>query len=450
MLEAAVLKPDPRLRGMGIALGRAEMQALLSQRILPRLKPGWQLVEAQVETMTYVPTKECVALYRLSLSKPPESIVQRAVISFADERALLAAYRRYESSERARVLVLNEPCCMVEFYPDDWNLPGLARTARPEDLAIGLARLGLRAASSPYGRPSAQLLRYRPHQRSVLLLTVPELDSRPKEQWVAKLYPAAGGADRVFELLERLAEPAQKLGLRVPRAIGQLADWGLVLMQRLPGESMKSYLETEDRHRARAECLRAVETLIKLHRLPVAEGSAVLCLRDELRRLQERAASVEVVAPELADQVQALLSKLERPARTVGPGQLSFVHGEYKPSQLLLSGPAPLAVLDMDDAGLGDPALDVGNFMAELHRAAVRSKRNELRELATVFLHEYETRRPESGLAFRARIMRCMALLRMAIRSFQRNPSSFRSRGSACRVGQLLAEAAGCIQELRL
>ena len=68
---------------------------------------------------------------------------------------------------------------------------------------------------------------------------------------------------------------------------------------------------------------------------------------------------------------------LERQAPPL-PVAPSFVHGDFGPANLLWSS-GQIVVLDFDKCARGDPALDVGNLLAQLRRITVR-KPDRLRD----------------------------------------------------------------------
>src|SRR5262249_54818940 len=67
-------------------------------------------------------------------------------------------------------------------------------------------------------------------------------------------------------------------------------------------------------------------------------------------------------AQELAQRIGASLVQDPAPFRPI--------HGDFNPTQMLLSG-NKVAILDLDRASRGDPAVDLGNFLSHLERDAL-------------------------------------------------------------------------------
>src|SRR5437870_10227294 len=105
-------------------------------------------------------------------------------------------------------------------------------------------------------------------------------------------------------------------------------------------------------------------------------------------------------------------------------------------------------MLDFDRVCLGDPALDVGYFMAEAHADAARTGRTELRVLAASFLAEYERRGGDRTLADRACVVQGVNLLRCALRKFRTGPLDFALQASSSLPALLVQEAAACVARL--
>jgi aminoglycoside phosphotransferase (APT) family kinase protein len=178
-----------------------------------------------------------------------------------------------------------------------------------------------------------------------------------------------------------------------------------------------------------------------MHTLPFSSAE-VRTLQGEFDELCQRAARLRVAAPLLSQEVEAWLEEL-RPlvGRTPG-GEQRLIHGDFKPSQLLVNGRS-VGVVDLDRACLGDAAIDVGNFLAVLRKEAILSGRTHLQRLEPYFLAEYQACRPDDdGIAERAVLFQCIALVRSAVRKLERVPHLYARHGKEWGPFRLLAEVA--------
>jgi len=104
--------------------------------------------------------------------------------------------------------------------------------------------------------------------------------------------------------------------------------------------------------------------------------------------------------------------------------------------------------VDYDMASLGDPAIDVGNFMAQFIKYALSAGLSHLRQSAPSFLAAYQARSARDGLTERARLFQALSLVRLAVREFRKSPRSYARKGQSSRPVLLLREAAACLAQL--
>jgi thiamine kinase-like enzyme len=131
--------------------------------------------------------------------------------------------------------------------------------------------------------------------------------------------------------------------------------------------------------------------------------------------------------------LESVLSRLRVPEET-------FIHGEYKPNQLLLEA-GRVMLVDLDRACTGDPALDVGNFVATLKKEWLLEGHSHLLGLDTIFLEHYLSQSRSKGLAERATAVQVISLLRMLTRYFERLPQQHMRMGNDWPPLALMREA---------
>lgn len=443
------MRQDPHLRFLDLAWSPPRMADVFSRRVLPALDYRREVASAAIETMTYTPGRDCVVLYSLRFTDR-QSLPLSALATFAkDGETLEDAYvRHYETagtmSEGAfgRAVLLPEYPCLVEFFPGDWRLPSLARAAEGGLIAPFLTGPSAGAGSTPH--VDVMVLRYRPHLQCLFLYGAKASRGTSRSEVIGKIYKEAFGAAQVAERQEIVRRQAAASGLVVPEPLAVLPALNLLLMERVSGRRMKDVLE-RSRSDGREQFLprRAAAALAILHDLqpPFHEERS---LTSELERIRTRVDRLQLVVPLLARRMNALLDRIVSAARETGSGPRSLVHGDFKPSQLLMDK-TRVAVVDFDRVCLGDPALDVGNFMAQFRKEARLTGRDALRELARPFFDEYRRHAPADGLAERARLYEALALVRMADRRFRLDPPSYAASPSASLPALLLDEAADCL-----
>lgn len=246
-------------------------------------------------------------------------------------------------------------------------------TARPDD-ARTAAALHM-AARAAYG-PVAQIAQWRATEltnrggrrvvRYDLTLSDGVIDETRPVRWIGKFYESAETAARVAATLRGLeaADYMARSGARVPRLVYDDPGLRLLLATFEPGDPVVDRLDED----WRAIVPAVARALAALHALPApAWGNA--SPEEIVADLRRR---VEALCGWLPDQAAALrsaLACLERDAAAL-PAPAALTHGDFGAGQLLWQR-GRLVVLDFDKCGRGDPALDLGNFTAQLRRRAL-------------------------------------------------------------------------------
>ena len=443
-----VLNQDPKLPFLEMAWSPNRMAEFFNQRVTPRLRPGAEVTTVSIEDMTYKPGRECVILYTVGFAGPSKHPHRLAVVTFAKDDKL---HERYTAAlggnPNGSAVFLPEHRCLVEFFPTDWKLPYLARANDGEEIALLLSQFGTAALGALSGSQlKPNVLQYRPHQRCVLRYTQGSVEAGDSKDAVGKFYPQGPKASRAWHAHNALHAQATA-GVIIPKPLRLVNDWNLVLMECISGTPLKQVLEDGSAGPETAlEVTRAIAAaLASLHRMNYPSGE-VRTFESLLQLFRERAADLHLVAPALARQVDSLLSRIEELTHRRHSDIRCCIHGECKASQFLTDH-GRVAIVDFDRICLGDPAVDVGHFMAGLHRMAVHGREN-LRDLASHFLTAYQECLPQDGLEERARLFQAASLVRMAVRSFTRSPYAYGKSGADSLPALLLQEAAACLPVL--
>lgn len=235
-------------------------------------------------------------------------------------------------------------------YPQDPSLPSLPAVSYPEAAGVVLAKFGI-AAEGAVLRMEA----YRPGKRAVLRVDT------ATDSWFAKVvHPSL--AATIHDLHERFLSA----GVPVPRSLG-FSDAGLVLLGELPGIPAIDVFESIDR----ARFARGLDELTRhIAAVPVRIGA-----RESLaRRVDWYAERMEETAPLFARQTARLAAIVrERYAATAVPRPVT-IHGDLHLGQIFVDEQDPsriTGILDIDTAGLGDPADDRGALFGHVVVSAV-------------------------------------------------------------------------------
>lgn len=232
--------------------------------------------------------------------------------------------------------------------PHDPSLPGLPSALDARVIGTLLTDLGL-----PSARVTTRLRAYRPGRRAVV-----EARTAGGRSLFLKLVPPRD-VHRLHSLHRVLEEH-----LPVPRSLGLAPDLGLVVLESLPGETLRSAL-------ARDVPLPPAEQVVAVPRM-FPESDAVT--RSPIERLPGLSSLLRRIVPEREAQIDGLLEAIgedDRPAEVPA-------HGDFYESQLLVSNGSLVGILDVDTHGMGragdDPATMIGH-LSVLGRSSGRRDR---------------------------------------------------------------------------
>lgn len=235
-------------------------------------------------------------------------------------------------------------------WPFDPMVSGLGRAVTPSALAgmlgVDPRRVGLEVVS------------YRPTERAVVRATTPD-----GVRFVKAVRPET--ADDVV----RRHDALRAAGLPVPVVVA--VDDGIVVMEGLGGESLRDQLKWGSGPWPRASAYLELGAALASSS-PVGDQPRPGRVRDGIGHTR----LLRAIVPDESERLDRLVEHLEEAAirseRRRGP----VVHGDLYEAQLRVEGTRIVGLLDVDDAGPGDPLDDLANVLAHLRfRAATTSDR---------------------------------------------------------------------------
>ena len=232
-------------------------------------------------------------------------------------------------------------------YPDDRRLPGLREAA---DVGLALRLVNKHVLSMPARRARVDLVRYRPGYRAVLRHKVGRV----------KLYARVARPEDFPRLLAAY-EITILSGFVIPNLAGYWKEGGVIWLSEVSGRNTR---------------LR-----IRKGKLPDPD-----LLLDGLDKLWQRASDLPGGRPfRLASAYRnakrsfrhnlrdsgAGVQSLNEAVRSLDPFVQSWspsciAHNDFYDDQMLVMQDGKIALVDFEEAGPGDPMLDIGNFLAHL------------------------------------------------------------------------------------
>src|SRR6266571_4480062 len=274
-------------------------------------------------------------------------------------------------------------CSGVQVFGSDQDAPAVD-VAGPEHLNT----------RTPEHLCEVAVLHYKPGERCTLRYRLQSGDDPESPAWprslIGKMYGDAEDGERVLATMQELDRRGfgrdATDGVRIPQPFGYINDLQMVVMEELPGAPLSETLSLPGLDESLAMAARAAA---KIHRCPLQiDGGEDETPADWIRSLK-RGVSKEV-DPDLTASLEAGLRLIEGLARELPPHEATLVHGGFYPREVLVGGHG-VAIVDMDKFHNADPAIDLGNFIADLRWRALQLGWSEAkaRSSSQTFLSAY-------------------------------------------------------------
>jgi aminoglycoside phosphotransferase (APT) family kinase protein len=340
---------DPALPGLATVLDDEALRDALQERL-----PTLPVDVARVVSARYRPGRRCIVRYKLEAAGKE---LDGYAAAYTPDSFLRAAPRI-----AAAIHVIGHPPVTV-------SLPEVSVIARvfPSDPALPV----LQELNDGPGRKRL-LSELAPEHPGFRDADIDTLHYTPERKFTSRLMAGR----RPLALLKAYREEPYS---RVSAVVSTLGSRGMPRLPRLIGHSDTRYLLAFEwlPGRPLGEVLRdmgfgselfhlAGGALAELHARP---ATSLRPWNSRFRaRLAKRAAWIRQVESDLADLADSLAARLGREtAETRSFG--STLHGDFYPNQVLV-GNGSVSIIDLDDCASGDPAADLGSFVAHLERQA--------------------------------------------------------------------------------
>lgn len=434
-----------RLPGLAAALDE-DYAAVQVGRLLPR---GTAVREVTAAQAWLRPDGTCTLRYDVRLDSDPDANDRRRTVLcrvHPDESAaaqylatrVLPLVRRCPppaaSMWREWAVVVAGTGIALHPFPLDPELPtlgqavdpALPRRLIPAVFGTNAPGSGRTEADSP---PDVRVVHYPRQGACVLRYDVGEhvaTNAPGGSGLFGKVYGGESGAlvaRRLHELESGHPHVAGHVGVRFPSLMTYDQALRLLLTEALPGSPVVPRLLTHTlvcTERARPGAMAALSDAVglcghALSALHVRTGVAAPehSMAREMTALRRELDTVAVAWPKRADVVRRYVPAPSEAQHTGRP--MVLCHGDFTPSQVLLTG-AACGVVDLDDLCRADPALDLGRFLASLSLLAAKTRRvgtaSLTHELTAAFLDGYRTgahhgidvREPTAGVHFYRRV----------------------------------------------
>ncbi len=258
---------------------------------------------------------------------------------------------------------------LFQVFPLDAELPGLPAAAHAATMATALGRmLTCGAPGARMADLAVEVVRYKPGRRCLFRYTIEWIGTdgvRRPEVVYGKVLRRAD-FERARDVLPRL-HAGGNLRFALPEPRGTVPALSMEILSPLEGVPLSDCTGAEGFDPL---CRRVGEALHELHALAVVLDGGDPAVTP--RRVAAAAQAFAWLAPREARRIHDLGRELDRrldllPARRARP-----VHGDFHGDNVLVDD-TRLALIDFEDAGMGEPASDVGSMWAQLTWLSIKA-----------------------------------------------------------------------------
>ncbi len=304
----------------------------------------------------------------------------------------------------------------IQVSPLDASFPQLLRASDPGYLGDALAKAGPfvthlspQSAARCYNVTS---VRYQPGQRHVLRYDPVDGNRRPAV--FAKLY-RSGESSRISEVTrlagERLAEELKQITCLQPLACVPEDD--VVLYPLISGAPLNELLRRPSQEIGGLLEL-AGQAIRALHSAPQVFSGLLRShnFEAEMEEVVEKSHYLSSLLPSAGSEADSILARARQLYARLPEEPPTFTHGDLKAEHFWASA-GELTLMDFDVSRLADPAIDIGQFLADLRLCYDVWGRNGVEQAQDRFLAGYAPEGPGERLV-RARLYEALELIRAA------------------------------------
>ncbi|MBV5260097.1 phosphotransferase [Synechococcus moorigangaii CMS01] len=215
----------------------------------------------------------------------------------------------------------------------------------------------------------ARLLRHRVGRRALIAY---HLETDGGEQTILGKIRAKGTDRKSYGYQRALWENGfhgdSKDGLSVPEPLAMIEPWRMWLQRWVPGQPATKLLPTQS---GLPEKIAALAHKIHTHSVPTPKLHTIA---DELQILGDRLRDLAQQQPQWQGKIQNFMAQSERLGQMLEqqPRPSTTIHRDFYADQILVAGDR-LWLVDLDLYCQGDPAVDLGNFIAHMTEQSLRT-----------------------------------------------------------------------------
>ncbi|HIK07854.1 MAG TPA: phosphotransferase [Trichormus sp. M33_DOE_039] len=157
-------------------------------------------------------------------------------------------------------------------------------------------------------------------------------------------------------------------GISVPEPVGVIPEWQMWLQRQVAGKIATQFLSQSN---SLFPAKLIAEAAHKLHQANIIPRRSHT-ISDELRILHERIPLVMQQYPQWQERLERVLTASDYLGENTPEPKSCGIHRDFYPDQVIINN-SRLYLIDLDLYCAGNPALDIGNFIAHLQEYSLRT-----------------------------------------------------------------------------
>jgi aminoglycoside phosphotransferase (APT) family kinase protein len=419
-----ILAGQQGMAGVQQLLSGPRSRQTLRQTLRSMLTQPAQLGACRLRRAKFKPGRKLTAYYDLELLQATGKVVRPLAVTWTLPGAVQTLPTAELASSEATALAqglaapfqqlsATKPAwgMQVQVSPLDPRFSQLLCLVDPQYVHSLLA-----TTATSHGGYTITAIRYRPGQRHVLRYD--PIGAAPGAGSVfAKLYSDASGA-HFYSKINQVADwvCANQPDLRILRPQAYLATERALLYPWAAGRPLSHLLHK--RPNAQGQTLQQIGSALRTaHGLPapLTQDLPKHELAAEVKAITRTCEHIQLFLPTVGQTIQRILEQAQVSYAHLPEEAPTFVHGDCKADHVLVAPQdtgTGLTFIDLDSCARGDPASDIGKFLADLVWWYAQSNQSGLADAQEAFLAGYGMAGLGSRLQ-RARVWEALILLKM-------------------------------------
>lgn len=343
---------DSSLPGLSILMNPVELSKLIFEYY-----PAEEFKSGKISYIRYKPGTSCLIAYTSERSHVSDFYAKVYQPDTSEKLDKAEIYLSKSLGKSPKGIVCNTRNIVLYFFPNDPKLKSLSKIFKPEISDSSLQDFfSKKGVTLPEGIES---LKYKPERRFVAKISGEESFSAALKIYSKESFESAHFNSRVF---------SSKNILKVPRLLAAFPRKSILIFEWINGSPLDSEVKLPSGEKKLQD---VGEALAELH-LQNPSNLRNTLPEEEIERWMGIADSIGHTCPHLLDQAKILARRLTDRFVTFKYKPCSL-HGDFYSDQILVHG-SQIAILDLDRSFSGDPAFDLGMFLAHLERKVAFEK----------------------------------------------------------------------------